>query len=98
MLQAHAIVLTNCVGFGPALFRVLNFGSSPNDSSSSRPAAKKFFVMSLDFLALLIQLSGALAWAILQWMNYSTAENKLISAWALPAGMLRNNILTAYMN
>ena len=70
------------------MFRVFNFGSSPNDSSSSRPAAQKFFVLSLDFLALLTQLSGALAWPILQWMNYSSAEAKLISSWALPAGML----------
>ena len=84
--QAHAVVLTNCVGFGPAFFRVLNFGNSPNDSSDTRPGAKKTLILSLDFIALVMQLSGALAWPILQWTDHSTAEDQLMSAWALPVG------------
>ena len=72
------------------MFRVFNFGSSPNDSSSSRPGAKKLFTMSFDFIALVMQLSGALVWPILQWINHTRAEIELISAWALPVGMLEN--------
>ena len=72
------------------MFRVFNFGSSPNDSSSSRPGAKKLFAMSFDFIALVMQLSGALVWPILQWINHTRAEKELISAWALPVGMLEN--------
>ena len=85
-MKAHAIVLTNCVGFGPALFRALNFGNSPNDSSITRPVFKKIAIFSLDVAALIMQLSGALAWPILQWTDNSTQEYQLMSAWALPIG------------
>ena len=68
----------------------MNFGNSPNDSSTSRPAAKKGFILTLDFLAFVVQLSGALIWPLLQWMNKSKAENQLLSTWALPVGMLKN--------
>ena len=85
-MKAHAIVLTNCVGFGPALFRALNFGNSPNDSSLTRPVFKKIAIFSLDVAALIMQLSGALAWPILQWTDNSTQEYQLMSAWALPIG------------
>ena len=86
MFQAHAVVLTNCVAFGPALFRVLNFGNSPNDSSLSRPMMKKTMIFAIDLIALFSQLSGAFAWPILQWTNNSTQKEKLTSAWALPVG------------
>ena len=64
----------------------MNFGNSPNDNASTRPAAKKTLVFSLDVIALVMQLSGALAWPILQWTDHSTAEDQLTSAWALPVG------------
>ena len=61
--------------------------NSPNDNSSTRPKTTKTLVFTLDFVALVMQLSGALAWPILQWTNHSTADDQLMSAWALPVGM-----------
>ena len=66
--------------------RILNFGGSPNDSSVSRPTTKKSIIFAIDLVALSAQLSGALAWPILQWIDKSTQEEKLMTAWALPVG------------
>ena len=42
----------------------------------------------IDVVAILAQLSGALAWPILQWTNNSKAEATMDYAWALPLGLI----------
>ena len=42
----------------------------------------------IDVIAILSQLSGALAWPILQWSGNYQAEVRLSHPWALPAGLL----------
>ena len=47
---------------------------------------KKIAIFSGDFVALFMQLSGALAWPILEWTDNSTQKSEMMSAWALPVG------------
>eukprot|EP00095_Tigriopus_kingsejongensis_P009688 maker-scaffold84_size396325-snap-gene-2.41 protein:Tk09688 transcript:maker-scaffold84_size396325-snap-gene-2.41-mRNA-1 annotation:"hypothetical protein DAPPUDRAFT_318323" len=75
----HALALTNCLAVVPGILLIM----------SRNPAKESMLWLKLtvDALAILAQLSGALTWPILQWTKASNAAD-MKYAWAVPLGII----------
>ena len=77
--SAHAVVLTNCVGFIPGLLLLMN---------RSKKDKLMWLKTPMDVLAILAQLSGALVWPILQATDSSMSSQTLSFPWSLTIGLI----------